>query len=162
MHLKRTWFDCAQFVDSNINYFSVRSFNKFDHWDVLVLVNLGCFSPSSFSHFHCNPMRKVIKAQWISTQFCKTSNPRYLLRIQFELHLQANAFPVSGLSHLLWKSLNDLFQLRHGFGLLYFTVCRVTYYFHVTVVSFQIVQSSDQIINRAIFRSEQISRTEKK
>ena len=29
---------------------------------MLVLVNFGCFSPSRFSHFHCNAMRKAIKA----------------------------------------------------------------------------------------------------
>ena len=29
---------------------------------VLVSVNFGCFSPSRFSHFHCNAMRKVITA----------------------------------------------------------------------------------------------------
>ena len=29
---------------------------------VLVSVNFGCFSPSRFSHFHCNAMRKAIKA----------------------------------------------------------------------------------------------------
>ena len=30
--------------------------------DVLVSVNFGCLSPSMFSHFHCNAMRKTIKA----------------------------------------------------------------------------------------------------
>ena len=29
---------------------------------VLVSVNCGCFSPSRFSHFHCNAMRNTIKA----------------------------------------------------------------------------------------------------
>ena len=29
---------------------------------VLVSVKFGCFSPSRFSHFHCNTMRKAIKA----------------------------------------------------------------------------------------------------
>ena len=29
--------------------------------DVLVSMNFGCFSPSRFSHFHCNAMRKAIK-----------------------------------------------------------------------------------------------------
>ena len=29
---------------------------------VLVSLNFGCFSPSRFSHFHCNAMRKAIKA----------------------------------------------------------------------------------------------------
>ena len=29
---------------------------------VLVSVKFGCFSPSRFSHFHCNAMRKAIKA----------------------------------------------------------------------------------------------------
>ena len=29
---------------------------------VLVSVNCDCFSPSRFSHFHCNAMRKAIKA----------------------------------------------------------------------------------------------------
>ena len=29
---------------------------------VLVSVNFGCFSSSRFSHFHCNAMRKAIKA----------------------------------------------------------------------------------------------------
>ena len=32
-------------------------------WGVLVSVNFGCFSPSRFSHFHCNTMRKAIKAR---------------------------------------------------------------------------------------------------
>ena len=30
-------------------------------WGVLVSVNYRCFSPSRFSHFHCNTMRKAIK-----------------------------------------------------------------------------------------------------
>ena len=30
--------------------------------DVLISVNFGCFSPSRCSHFHCNAMRKAIKA----------------------------------------------------------------------------------------------------
>ena len=29
---------------------------------VLVSVKFGCFSPTRFSHFHCNAMRKAIKA----------------------------------------------------------------------------------------------------
>ena len=31
-------------------------------WGVLVPVKFTIFSPSMFSHFHCNPMRKAIKA----------------------------------------------------------------------------------------------------
>ena len=31
-------------------------------WGVVVSVKFGCFSPSRFSHFHCNTMRKAIKA----------------------------------------------------------------------------------------------------
>ena len=38
---------------------------------VLVSVNFGCFSPSRFSHFHCNTMR-------ICTQISKTSTPPVL------------------------------------------------------------------------------------
>ena len=43
--------------------------NMFEHpiisyhsWSILVSRNFGCFSPSRFSHFLCNAMRKTIKA----------------------------------------------------------------------------------------------------
>ena len=39
---------------------------------VLVSVNSGCFSPSRFSHFHCNAMRKAIKVH----KNCKMSTPQ--------------------------------------------------------------------------------------
>ena len=32
------------------------------HGGVLVSVKFDCFSPSRFSHFHCNATRKAIKA----------------------------------------------------------------------------------------------------
>ena len=53
-----TWFSFEYSV--TIYLFIQNDVNK--SRGVLVSVKFGCFSPSRFSHFHCNTIRKAIKA----------------------------------------------------------------------------------------------------
>ena len=72
---------CSKEFKAKIDSDVFRAYNNFLNWCLVIIITcvvqrcarFGCFSPSRFSHFHCNAMRKTIKAQRICTQTSKTS-----------------------------------------------------------------------------------------